>query len=93
VWVAANAGEARQFFDRNPSIDLLLTDVVMPGAGGPELVAQLKKRRPTLNVIYMSGYTDDTIAHHGVLDSEIAFLQKPFTSATLDRKLREVLVS
>jgi two-component system cell cycle sensor histidine kinase/response regulator CckA len=91
VWVAANADEARQLFDRNPSIDLLLTDVVMPGASGPELVAQLKKQRPTLNVIYMSGYTDDAIAHHGVLAPEIAFLQKPFTSATLDRKLREVL--
>jgi two-component system cell cycle sensor histidine kinase/response regulator CckA len=91
VLVAANADEARQLFDRHPSIDLLLTDVVMPGASGPELVGQLTARRPTLNVIYMSGYTDESIIQHGVLAPEIAFLHKPFTSETLGRKLREVL--
>jgi two-component system cell cycle sensor histidine kinase/response regulator CckA len=91
VLVAANADEARQLFDRHPSIDLLLTDVVMPGASGPEHVGQLTARRPTLNVIYMSGYTDESIIQHGVLAPEIAFLHKPFTSETLGRKLREVL--
>ena len=89
VLVAANADDARALFEQNPCIDLLLTDVVMPGASGPELVVQLMERRPTLKVIYMSGYTDETIVHHGILDSGVAFLQKPFGSETLGRTLRE----
>ena len=91
VLVAANADEAVQLFDRNPSIDVLLTDVVMPGASGPELTRQLVERRPALKVIYMSGYTEDAIVHHGVLDPGVAFLNKPFTSETLGAKIREVL--
>ena len=75
----------------NPSIDVLLTDVVMPGTSGPELTRQLVERRPALKVIYMSGYTEDAIVHHGVLNPGIAFLHKPFTSETLGRKIREVL--
>ena len=73
------------------SIDLLLTDVVMPGASGPELVKQLVDRRPTLKVIYMSGYTDEAIVHHGVLDAGIVFLHKPFSSESLGQKIREVI--
>ena len=80
-----------QLFEENPSIDLLLTDVVMPGASGPELVTRLVERRPALKVIYMSGYTDEAIVHHGVLDPGIAFLHKPFTSESLGQKIREVL--
>jgi DNA-binding NtrC family response regulator len=91
VLLAANAEEALQLFDRNPSIDLLLTDVVMPGASGPDLVTQLVERRPGLKVIYMSGYTNDAIVHHGVLDPGIRFLQKPFSYDELGRKLREAL--
>jgi two-component system cell cycle sensor histidine kinase/response regulator CckA len=91
VLLAANADEARHLFDENPSIDLLLTDVVMPGASGPELVKQLVERRPALRVIHMSGYTDEAIVHHGVLDPGIAFLPKPFSSESLGRKIREVL--
>jgi CheY-like chemotaxis protein len=91
VLVAANADRALQLFEDNPSIDVLLTDVVMPGVSGPELTRQLLERRPSLKVIYMSGYTDDAIVHHGVLDSGIAFLHKPFTSEALGRKMREVL--
>ena len=91
VLVAANADEALQLFDEHPSIDLLLTDVVMPGASGPELVKQLVERRPALKVIYMSGYTDEAIVHHGVLDPGIAFLHKPFSSESLGQKIREVL--
>ena len=75
----------------NPSIDVLLTDVVMPGASGPELTRQLVERRPALKVIYMSGYTEDAIVQHGVLKPGIAFLHKPFTSETLGPKIREVL--
>ena len=91
VVVAGDAEEAIRRFDENPSIDVLLTDVVMPGASGPELVGQLVARRPGLKVIYMSGYTDDAIVHHGVLNPGIAFLHKPFTSDALGRKIREVI--
>ena len=91
VLVAANADEALRLFEQNPSIDVLLTDVVMPGASGPELTRQLVERRPALKVIYMSGYTEEAIVQHGVLNPGIAFLHKPFTSETLGRKIREVL--
>jgi PAS domain S-box-containing protein len=91
VLIAANAEEAVQLFEKHPSIDVLLTDVVMPGASGPELTRQLVERRPGLKVIYMSGYTEDVIAHHAVLDPGIAFLHKPVTSETLGRKIRDVL--
>jgi FixJ family two-component response regulator len=69
----------------------VLTDVVMPGASGPELAKRLVERRPALKVIYMSGYTEDTIVHHGVLDPGIAFLHKPYSAKTLGRKIQEVL--
>jgi len=91
VLVAGDADEAVQQFDLNTSIDVVLTDVVMPGVSGPELTSLLVERRPALKVIYMSGYTEDSIVQHGVLNPGIAFLHKPFTSDTLGRKLREVL--
>jgi len=90
VHVAANADDAQRLFNTYP-IDVLLTDVVMPGASGPELTARLTAQRPGLKVLYMSGYTEDAIVHHGVLEPDIAFLHKPFTSDSLSRKLREVL--
>jgi PAS domain S-box-containing protein len=91
VLVAANADEALQIFNRHGSIDLLLTDVVMPGASGPELTQQLVARWPALKVIFMSGYTEASIVHDGVLNPGIAFLHKPFSSETLGRKVREAL--
>jgi CheY-like chemotaxis protein len=91
VLIAADAQEAVRLFGEHPLIDVLLTDVVMPGASGPELTRQLVEQRPSLKVIYMSGYTEDTIVQHGVLKPGIAFLHKPFTSDTLGRKIREVL--
>jgi PAS domain S-box-containing protein len=91
VLIAADGAEALRVFDENASIDLLLTDVVMPGASGPELTRQLILKRPALKVIYMSGYTEDTIARHGTLQPGMAFLHKPFTSETLGRKIREVM--
>jgi PAS domain S-box-containing protein len=91
VLLAANADEALQVFEQNASIDLILTDVVMPGASGPELTRQLVKQRPTVKVIYMSGYTDEVIVEHGVLEPGIAFIHKPFSSDTLGQKIREVL--
>jgi two-component system, cell cycle sensor histidine kinase and response regulator CckA len=91
VLVAAHADEALRLFEQHPFIDVLLTDVVMPGASGPELTKRLIEQRPALKVIYMSGYTEDTIVQHGVLNPGIAFLHKPFTSEALGRKIREVL--
>jgi CheY-like chemotaxis protein len=91
VLVASNASEALRVFEQHPSIAVILTDVVMPGASGPELTRQLTDRRPGLKVIYMSGYTEDAIVHHGVLNPGIAFLHKPFTSDTLGQKIAEAL--
>jgi len=91
VLVAANADDAMQQFERNGSIDVLLTDVVMPGASGPELTRHLVERQPALKVVYMSGYTADAIAHHGVLNAGITFLHKPFSSEALAQKVRDVL--
>jgi two-component system cell cycle sensor histidine kinase/response regulator CckA len=72
-------------------IHLMLTDVVMPGMRGPELAERLLRARPDLRVLYMSGYTDNAIAHHGLLDAGTEFLQKPFTPLRLTQKIREVL--
>ncbi|HEX9054977.1 MAG TPA: CHASE3 domain-containing protein [Gemmatimonadales bacterium] len=85
----AEALEAAERHDR--PIHLLLTDVVMPELTGRQLAGRLAGQRPGLAVLYMSGYTDDAIVHHGRLDPDTAFLQKPFTPETLLRRVRDVL--
>jgi two-component system, cell cycle sensor histidine kinase and response regulator CckA len=72
-------------------IHLLVTDVVMPGMGGRELAELAASYRSAIKVLYMSGYTGDSIAHYGALDAGVAFLQKPFSSQSLLQKVREVL--
>jgi PAS domain S-box-containing protein len=75
---------------KNP-INLLLTDVVMPQMSGRELVQKFRSLRPATKVLYMSGYTDSSIIHQGILDSKTQFIQKPFTPVALARKIREIL--
>jgi two-component system, cell cycle sensor histidine kinase and response regulator CckA len=72
-------------------IHLMLTDVVMPGMSGRDLSEQLKSTVPEIKVLYMSGYTNDAIAHHGILEKDVEFIQKPFTREGLATKVREVL--
>lgn len=91
VILASDAVEATAAFAQNPAIDLLLTDVVMPGISGPELVRQLRERQPMLKVIYMSGYTEDVIVNPTPGTSGVAFLQKPFGADALTTKIVEVM--
>lgn len=77
--------------ERETPIHLLLTDVIMPQMSGRELVDRVQPVRPAMKVLFMSGYTDGAIVHHGVLDPGIAFLQKPFAPPTVVQKVREVL--
>jgi DNA-binding NtrC family response regulator len=72
-------------------IHLVLVDVVMPGMSGSELAKQLTLLQPMIKVLYMSGYTDNAIVHHGVLEKGMNYIQKPYTVDGLARKVREVL--
>jgi CheY-like chemotaxis protein len=72
-------------------IEILITDVVMPGMSGRELAKRITAARPDIKVLYLSGYTEDAIIHEGALEPGTAFLQKPFTLQVLARKVREVL--
>jgi PAS domain S-box-containing protein len=86
-----NAFEALRLIKRNPEYDLVVTDVIMPQMSGKELHDQIRSQLPQTKVLLMSGYTDDALAHHGVLDEGLFFLEKPFSPAKLSRKVREVL--
>ncbi|MGA9248847.1 MAG: ATP-binding protein, partial [Candidatus Acidiferrales bacterium] len=92
VLSAANGVEALQKAQQKPErIDLLLTDVIMPGLNGRALAERLATLQPGLKVLYMSGYTDDAIVNHGVLGAGNTLLHKPFSEENLIRKVREVL--
>jgi two-component system cell cycle sensor histidine kinase/response regulator CckA len=94
VLEATNAEDALQICQKHQGrIDLLLTDVVMPGGSGPEVSARVRALKPDIRVLYMSGYTDDAIVRHGVLEAGLNFIQKPFTPNGLAQKVREVLDS
>jgi len=94
VLAAQNPEEAIRIFENHPgAINLMVTDVIMPGMSGDQLASQLAVIRPEVKVLYISGYTDDTIVHHGVLDPGLAFLQKPFSPRVLARKVSEVLAT
>jgi PAS domain S-box-containing protein len=89
---AKDAFDALRLLEEQPrSVDLLLTDVVMPHMSGTELAERVAGARPAMRVLCMSGYTDDTISRHRVFESGVAFIQKPITPETLSKKVREVL--
>ncbi len=90
--MAENGAEALTVLESHDgSVHQLLTDVIMPGMNGSDLFAKAAEKCPGLKVLYMSGYTDNIIAHHGVLDEGAHFVQKPFSSQALAVKVREAL--
>src|SRR5204862_8156277 len=90
----AGAGEAIALAARHVGpIHALVTDVVMPEMSGRDVADRVAAARPGLRVLYMSGYSDDVVTRHGVLDEGVAFLQKPFGPDELARKLRDLLDS
>ena len=94
VLTARNGGEALLLLERHVGpVDLMLTDVVMPEMGGPELAERLARSHPEMKVLFSSGYTDDTVLRHGVLASTAHFIAKPYSPAGLTHRVREVLES
>jgi two-component system cell cycle sensor histidine kinase/response regulator CckA len=92
VLEAGHGQEALDVAERHDgAIHLLVTDVVMPGMSGRQLANSLCQVRPGTRVLFMSGYTDEAVLRHGVIDASPAFLQKPFSPIGLARKVREVL--
>ena len=91
---ASNGAEALAIIDGPERIDLLFTDVIMPGSmNGRQLAIEAQKRRPGLKVLFTSGYTENAIVHHGRLDAGVLLLPKPYLSADLARLIRIALAS
>jgi DNA-binding NtrC family response regulator len=88
---ASDADEAMRLAGKYDRIDMLLTDLIMPGPSGVDLADQLRAVRPDIRVLFMSGYTDNAIVRNGMLGESASFLQKPFTPAELLRKVRHVI--
>jgi DNA-binding response OmpR family regulator len=92
VLQGATPNEALAVAGAHPGpVHLVLTDVIMPHMSGRQMAETLRATRPEAHVLFMSGYTDDAISHHGILDPGMHFLEKPFTSLALLRKVRDVL--
>jgi CheY-like chemotaxis protein len=72
-------------------VELVVTDVVLPGMSGREVVEAIRRTWPAVGVLFISGYADDALVREGVLKAEVGFLQKPFSPSTLARKVREIL--
>ena len=90
--LSQNGPEALEIISsQSERVHLLLTDVIMPGMNGRETYEKAIEKAPNLKVLYMSGYTDNVIAHHGVLKEGVQFIQKPFSMIGLATKVREVL--
>jgi two-component system, cell cycle sensor histidine kinase and response regulator CckA len=92
VLQVAGAQEALDLVqDREIKIDLLFTDVLMPGMSGRELAEAFRVHDPSIKVLFQSGHTDDIVVRLGILNAEVAFLQKPFTVGSLAKKIRQLL--
>ena len=92
VTVAENGEKALQLIEKQEvRPDLIITDVVMPGIGGKAMVDQIRKTLPDQKVLFMSGYTNDTMIQHGIQESGIDFIPKPFTLHDIAAKIRETL--
>jgi len=92
VRVAVSGVEALAMMEQDPdAVDLLLTDVIMPGMSGPKLAAELLQRRPDIKILFVSGYTNESLTSRGVLEDGVELLQKPFSSSELKQQVRSVL--
>ena len=92
VLEAVDGDDAERVFAHHAgSIDMVVTDVIMPGCGGPELLGRLQVQAPALRVLYMSGYTDQSAVQKAGIDRGLPFVQKPFTAEELVRQVRQAL--
>ena len=92
VFEAENGNEALRIYDKEKkTIDLIITDVVMPGMSGREVIQKIERGRSGVRVLYISGYSDDSVVRHGIQEDGVHFLQKPFTPSELSSKVRQIL--